>query len=129
METGDLGAPDEEAGGWRLEGRASEVFKRYGEKVALPPLLRRVDKVWEAGCAAYRDRDSQGEEGWVLVLAGPADKSAARRLLGEYRGTSRIHWPLRVECLPELPLLPNGKPDNETLCRHPERETLWSQPI
>ena len=76
--TGDLGAAVGD-GSWRLNGRASEVFKRYGEKISLPLLLSSVLRNWQGQAAFYREVDPRGEDGHVLLLAPerPSRKFAA----------------------------------------------------
>lgn len=128
LPTGDLAEPLSD-GQWRLLGRASEVFKRFGEKIALPAMLETLRAVCTFELAAYIQQDATGEDGYVLVLGGPADKASARALLAVFRDHfPRPHWPLRIDQVPALPLLANGKPDLLKLRTLPALE-LWRQRI
>lgn len=127
MSTGDL-AEERPDSSWYWLGRDSEVFKRFGEKIALPTILDRVRQSGIAQPAAYRESDPAGEEGYVLVLSGVRDKTAARPVLALFRDYfPRTHWPLRIEGVDSMPLLPNGKPDLRTLALQPGRTELWKQ--
>jgi acyl-CoA synthetase (AMP-forming)/AMP-acid ligase II len=128
LPTGDLGEQLDD-GAWRLLGRAGEVFKRYGEKVALPSILERVAPVCTGRLAAYRERDAAGEEGYVLVVSPPPDKGIMPILAVFREAFPRALWPLRVEGLPVLPLLPNGKLDMTALPGHEGALELWRQRI
>ncbi len=125
--TGDLG---EEAadGTWRVRGRSSEVFKRYGEKVSLARLLATVSEVWVGQAAFYRERDPAGEEGHVLVLAPQATPERLADVLQAFRQRHpRTHWPIRVESVPALPLLSSGKPDLSRLPELARDQVVWRQ--
>jgi acyl-CoA synthetase (AMP-forming)/AMP-acid ligase II len=127
VSTGDYGhrAP---SGHWNLEGRASEVFKRYGEKISLPMLLGSITASWPGQAAFYRETDSLGELGHVLVLAPPPSNEELRRILATLRHEhTRAHWPLRVESASCLPLLANGKIDGRALGGMAGRRVEWSQ--
>lgn len=127
VSTGDLGEQTD-LGTWRLLGRASEVFKRHGERVSLPSLVATVSAVWPGQCALYRETDRLGEDGCVLVLAPAASADALRRvLLALRREHPRAHWPLRIEAVHSLPLLANGKLDVRTLRESSTEATLWQQ--
>ena len=125
--SGDLGEPIDR-GCWRITGRANEVFKRYGEKIGLPRLLKTVYEVWPGQAAFYRERDSHGEEGHVLVLCPSPDDTTVRAILGQFRNHyARPHWPLRVESIDRLPLLENGKVDVLTLSQIDVKIVHWRQ--
>ena len=125
--TGDLGERQEH-GRWVLQGRASEVFKRYGEKVALPQLLATVSAAWSGQAAFYRERDRSGEDGHVLVLAPAPGPEELRLVLRVLRARhARAQWPLRIEALGTLPLLANGKVDVGGLVAARARPPLWDQ--
>jgi acyl-CoA synthetase (AMP-forming)/AMP-acid ligase II len=127
LESGDLGSIDER-GRLHLEGRAHEVFKRYGEKIALPALLESIHCGWSGDAAFYRERDANGEEAHVLVLAPRAADAAVRAILAVFRSSHpRPHWPLRIESAEALPLLANGKVDVGRLRHLPERTVHWRQ--
>ncbi len=124
--TGDLAEPLPD-GAWRLLGREGEVFKRYGEKIALPDLLAAVRATHPGEVAAFRERDPAGEEGYVLVLSPTPDPAAVRKVLGVFRDRfPRPHWPLRIEAREQLPLLANGKTDTASLQSVPGA-VLWKQ--
>lgn len=127
IHTGDL-AKSVADGSWELTGRATEVFKRYGEKIALPALLAAVEGVWRGEAAFFREVDARGEDGYVLVVGPPPAPEELRRLLRLFRSfPSRSHWPLRVEASASLPRLPNGKPDVLSIAVLPETHVLWRQ--
>jgi acyl-CoA synthetase (AMP-forming)/AMP-acid ligase II len=127
--TGDLGdrLPD---GSWRLLGRANEVFKRFGEKISLPQLLTTVKSAWGGDAAGYRQIDPAGEPSWVLVLSPEPDQQQLRNVLMAFRKShTRPHWPLRIESLDFMPLLPNGKPDMLSLKNADSKRLHWRQRI
>ncbi|HEU5348605.1 MAG TPA: class I adenylate-forming enzyme family protein, partial [Ktedonobacterales bacterium] len=102
--TGDLGERRAD-GRWQLLGRASEVFKRYGEKLSLAAIAATVNSAWPGQCGFYREADPSGEEGYVLVLAPMADAASLRAVLHAFRaGHTRPHWPLRIEAVAAMPL-------------------------
>ena len=127
--TGDLARPCED-GSWEILGRNNEVFKRYGEKVAVPTILQLVATVWEGQVGVYREHDSAGEPGYVLVLS-PAPTPLQLNLLLQAlrRRFSRIFWPLRVESKSALPCLPTGKVDNLRLASSTSKCVEWRQRI
>lgn len=127
LATSDLGErmPD---GRWRLLGRASEVFKRYGEKLSLAAIAATVGGAWQGQCGFYRETDPAGEEAYVLVLAPVADEAALRGVLHAFRAAhTRPHWPLRIETRAEMPMMPNGKIDSAALQALPDKNVLWRQ--
>jgi acyl-CoA synthetase (AMP-forming)/AMP-acid ligase II len=127
--TGDLGHA-EPNGHWVLDGRASEVFKRHGEKVSVPEVLTTVFAHWSGQASAYREADRTGEDGFVLVLAPKADDAAVRGILAALRRAHpRAAWPLRIEGADRLPELATGKIDVQRLASLDGRETLWHQRI
>ncbi len=127
--TGDLGEPGER-GTWRLTGRHSEVFKRHGEKISLAALLTSVERCWPGQAAFYREADRDGEDGHVLALAPRPAEDQLRTILISFRTShSRAHWPLRIESIEALPLLPNGKVDLPAVTRTESRTVHWHQRI
>jgi acyl-CoA synthetase (AMP-forming)/AMP-acid ligase II len=127
--TGDLGAQTER-GTWKLAGRASEVFKRHGEKVSLYLLLTAVFRSWHGQAAFYREPDKSGEEGHVLALAPTPREEEVRSILQVFRKDfPRAHWPLRIESLGSLPLLSNGKVNAAGIAAVPDRQVHWQQRI
>lgn len=126
--TGDL-ASAEADGSFRLLGRAGEVFKRHGEKIALPVLLGTVNREWPGQAAFYRQKDAAGEDGCVLVLAPHPTEPEVRRVLKGFRDHHpRAHWPLRIESVAVLPTLSSGKPDTEGLANATGKQLKWKQP-
>jgi acyl-CoA synthetase (AMP-forming)/AMP-acid ligase II len=129
VKSGDLAQPTER-GTWCLLGRASEVFKRHGEKISLATLMTTVTGAWTGQAVFYRERDSTGEDGHVLVLApAPAPGQLQEILLSLRRHHGRAHWPLRIESAATLPLLPNGKPDVQGVVVMKDKTLLWYQRI
>jgi long-chain acyl-CoA synthetase len=127
IETGDLAHPDED-GSWILLGRKSEVFKRFGEKISLPAIEAAVQHVWSGELAFYREADSMGENGHVMVLAPHPPGNHLRSILMELRrGFTRPHWPLRVESVGQLPRLPNSKVDTRLLAQRNHATIEWRQ--
>jgi acyl-coenzyme A synthetase/AMP-(fatty) acid ligase len=129
MPNGDL-VRDGGDGHWRLLGRAGEVFKRYGEKIALPQVLSSVNRQWAGQVGYYRERDSAGEDGYVLVLAPQPSRESMRGLMQVFRSSHpRTYWPLRIESAPALPLHPNGKVDSLAVQNMEDRCLLWRQRV
>ena len=127
--SGDLGEIDAR-GHLVLRGRANEVFKRYGEKIALPQLLRSVAQVWPEAAVFYREADSSGEPGHVLVLCPQPDNTAVRGILRALRAKHpRTHWPLRIEGVDSLPQLDNGKVDLLATAALADKVVYWNQRI
>ena len=125
--TGDLGERRAD-GRWQLLGRASEVFKRYGEKLSLAAIAATVNSAWPGQCGFYREADPSGEEGYVLVLAPMADAASLRAVLHAFRaGHTRPHWPLRIEAVAAMPLMSNGKIDTSALKSLQAKAELWKQ--
>ena len=89
-----------------------------------------VTATWNGQAVFFRERDPKGEDGHVLVLSpAPADGQLQAILQSLRRHHGRAHWPLRIECAPALPLLPNGKPDVQGAATLKEKTQLWSQRI
>jgi acyl-CoA synthetase (AMP-forming)/AMP-acid ligase II len=127
--TGDLGRLADD-GHVQLVARSSEVFKRYGEKISIPTIIETVTPAWRGRAASYREVDSAGEDGYVLVLAPRPDSGDVREVLSALRSHHpRSHWPLRLESLVELPLLPNGKIDTQALAGQAGLQQHWRQRI
>ena len=128
VKTGDLGEPTQH-GSWQLKGRTNEVFKRHGEKVSLAQLLSTIHRSWEAQAVFYREADPAGEDGHVLVLAPSPEDHQIREVLKAFRTHySRAHWPLRLESVNVLPVLPNGKVDLHAV-RSMDKVIHWYQRI
>lgn len=127
--SGDLGNIEED-GSLKLIGRSSEVFKRHGEKVSLASLSSTVAAAWPGQLAFYREQDSSGEEGCVLVLTPISKMENIRPVLMALRQHHpRSHWPIRIETLEELPMLPNGKPDIRQIATANQKVEIWKQHI
>jgi acyl-CoA synthetase (AMP-forming)/AMP-acid ligase II len=128
ISNGDL-AREGGNGHWHILGRAGEVFKRYGEKIALPQVLSTVNRQWEGQVGYYREKDGAGEDGYVLVLSPPPTEEDLRGLMQVFRTSHpRTHWPLRIECASVLPLHPNGKVDSLAV-KSMKNRLLWRQRI
>jgi len=127
--SGDLGEPLDD-GGWRLLGRATVVFKRYGEKISPPQLLATVKCNWHGEDSFYKEVDQSGEDACILVLSPRPDTQEVRRVLMGFRDNyTRPHWPLRIESLEQIPLLPNGKTDILGLAKAQGKQIHWRQRI
>jgi long-chain acyl-CoA synthetase len=127
VETGDLGRAAEN-GMWTLLGRKSEVFKRFGEKISLPAIQSAVQRVWHGELAFYRETDSMGENGHIMVLAPHPEKDQLKAIMMELRRDfTRPHWPIRVESTEQLPRLPNNKVDAMALTARNNVTVQWSQ--
>ncbi len=127
--SGDLGRLESD-GALKLLGRSSEVFKRYGEKVSLAMLSSTVASVWFGQFTFYREQDASGEEGCVLTLTPHSNMEEIRPVLLELRKRHpRAHWPIRVESMKVLPMLPNGKPDLRQIAASTEKKEIWKQHI
>ena len=127
VDTGDLARPGEN-GMWLLLGRKSEVFKRFGEKISLPAIETAVQHVWQGELAFYRESDSVGENGYIMVVAPHPEKQQLKAILMKFRSDfSRPHWPLRVESLERLSRLPNNKVDAVALKERKDAIVQWSQ--
>lgn len=125
--TGDLGSAVGD-GTWRLTGRANEVFKRYGEKISLPLLLSTVLRNWSGQAAFYREMDAKGEEGHALMLTPHPSETQVRTILKAFAAEfGRAHWPLRLESVSEMPLLPNGKVNVAALAKITDKSLHWYQ--
>ncbi len=119
-----------EAGTWRLLGRANQVFKRYGEKIALARLLDTVGSAWAGQAHFYKERDRMNEEGFCLLLTPAPAEEDVRAVLKAFRAAHpRTHWPLRVESVDELPVLPNGKTDLAALSSLANKTVHWKNRI
>jgi acyl-CoA synthetase (AMP-forming)/AMP-acid ligase II len=127
--TGDLAEPTP-SGTWRLVGRSSEVFKRYGERISLSQLMSTVNESWRSNAVFYRETDHSGEEGHVLLLA-PSPTEAELHVIQQAFRTNhtRVFWPLRIESVDSFPLLPNGKVDVLAASTLPHRTIHWYQRI
>lgn len=127
--TGDMGRVEED-GHWQLTGREGEVFKRYGEKVSAAHLLNELREIWPGQADFFREQDSRGEEGFVLLLAPTPGEEQVKQILKHLRMRySRPHWPLRIESTDALPLLPNGKIDRQALSQLTDTVVQWRQRI
>jgi long-chain acyl-CoA synthetase len=127
LPNGDL-VREGDNGHWHLLGRASEVFKRYGEKIALPQVLSTVSQQWDGQVGYYREKDGAGEDGYVLVLSPRPEEANLRGLMHVFRSRHpRTHWPLRIESAASLPLRTNGKVDCLAVQSMEDRTLLWRQ--
>jgi len=112
----------------KIKGRSNEVYKRYGEKIALPNLIRVVKTIWDGQAIFYREKDNNGEEGHVLVCCPEPNEKQLKEILKVFRAQyTRIHWPLRIEGVNEIPLLGNDKIDVSGLKADEKKKLLWRQ--
>lgn len=129
ISTGDLGKEIED-GYWWLTGRANEVFKRFGEKIALPQLLMTISTQWSGHAAFYMEKDKTGAEGHVLVISPEPTEKQLQAILQAFRKNhARAHWPVRIESTNSFPLLSNGKVDRLALPRIKEKKLQWQHRI
>ena len=127
--TGDVGEISEN-GHLILHGRSNSVFKRYGEKISLRQLTERVKDAWAGEAVFYKEEDSSGEPGHILVLTPQPEKAEVIEILKIFRSYfPRSHWPLRIEGLDEIPLLPNGKEYFVRISNDQAKAVYWSQRI
>lgn len=127
--SGDLAEPLKN-GHWRLLGRTNEVFKRYGEKISIPQLLNTVTQAWPGEAVFYQEVDRLGEQACVLVLSPQPSQDEVRALLmAMRRNHTRPHWPLRIESLANIPMLPNNKTDVQALTQLEDKPIHWRQRI
>ncbi|MGO9689948.1 MAG: AMP-binding protein [Syntrophobacteraceae bacterium] len=127
--TGDMGTEGEN-GYWYLQGRANEVYKRFGEKISLAQLASSLKEVWHGEAAFYRQKDRSGEDGHVLVLSpGPSEEEVRTVLRMLRQSYARAYWPLRIESVHSLPLLANQKVDMLALASMDNKNTHWDQRV
>ena len=127
--TGDI-AQQLGDGHWEIAGRANEVFKRYGEKVSVANVLAALGQVFGGEIGHHRSKDRGGEAGYVIVLSPAPSASEVAAALHTLRATfARSQWPLRIESIAAMPLLPNGKPDARALATGAGRTTHWDQRV
>jgi len=125
--TGDLGLPIKN-GYWRITGRSNEVFKRFGEKIAFPRLLKSIYSKWSGQATFYREKDRYNEEAHILVLTPEPSDSDIKKILNVFRKNHpRTHWPVRVESVKEFPLLSNGKIDVYGIKNLNGKKIHWKQ--
>jgi acyl-CoA synthetase (AMP-forming)/AMP-acid ligase II len=115
--TGDLGEFID--GEWRLLGRHDDVFKRYGERIALGELRAHFGT---EGLAVdlLPERDRREEPGYRLVLRRESDLAVVKRLL---RGWRRARWPNAIDVLDDRPVNLHGKTAREALAGG---RTIWT---
>jgi len=129
VKTGDMGRQMDD-GHVELTARSSEVFKRHGEKVSIPVVVNSIATAWRGNVGTYRELDSSGEDGFVLIVAPHPDRNEVRSILSTLRSKhARAYWPLRIESMAELPLLPNGKIDLRALAEQTDVIQHWRQRI
>ncbi len=128
VQTGDLGFLREDSS-WMLNGRAVEVFIRYGEKISLYTIDDSLKKQWWGESAYYQETDVNGELGYVAVVSPTLNKETSHAIMRQLRlDFPRTHWPLRLESVEEFPLLSNGKVDaNKLSSITREKEIHWLQ--
>jgi o-succinylbenzoate---CoA ligase len=117
--TGDLGVVDD--GMLRVRGRADDVINTGGEKV-VPGEVERVLRTHPAveDVVVVGRPDPEWGERVTAVVVGEVTLAELRE---HARTTLPAHAaPLAVELVPEIPLLPSGKPDRIRLRRSPRQE-------
>lgn len=126
LATGDL-AECQTDGSMRLMGRASEVFKRHGEKISLSTVTGLLREYWHGDLALYTEMAPDGEMGYVVAITPEPRGSEVRNILLGFRERyRRPHWPIRIEAVEKIPLSANGKPDLNAL-RDGGGKVLWKQ--
>lgn len=114
--TGDLAVLDAE--GWlEVVGRLKDVIIRGGENVSaseVEAVLEEHPAVRQAVALGEAD-GTMGERVVAFVVADGEFDLAACRAWFEERGVARFKTPERVVQVPDLPLLPAGKPDRAAL--------------
>ncbi len=80
ISTGDTASYSPESG-WVLHGRASEVFKRHGEKISIERLRSTIEVTCDQSFELMRSKDWTGEVRLQPSLEGAADRHTARRIL------------------------------------------------
>ncbi|GAA3152476.1 o-succinylbenzoate--CoA ligase [Planomonospora alba] len=117
--TSDLGELD--GGRLRVLGRADDVINTGGEKVVAAAVASVVAEHPAVTDAAVVGRpDPEWGERVVAVVASPAPPSLAELRAFVKERLPAYAAPAELVVLPELPLLPNGKPDLAAL-RHGRR--------
>jgi cyclohexanecarboxylate-CoA ligase len=117
LRTGDRATLED---GWlTITGRLSDVIIRGGENITageVEATLEAHPDVRQAVVVGDTD-DRLGERvcAFVVVSPGAPFGLAEARAWFESRGVTRFKWPERIEVLPDLPLLPAGKPDRVRL--------------
>lgn len=114
-------------GSWRLNGRSSEVIKRYGEKVSLLELKKNLESVCDSRLAFHVEKDQHGQDSHVLTISPKPSDEEVQEILQLLRGSfSRAAWPIRIQSVSEIPLSPNGKIDPQGLVNL-NPTILWRQ--
>jgi cyclohexanecarboxylate-CoA ligase len=117
LRTGDRATIED---GWlTITGRLSDIIIRGGENITageVEATLEAHPAVRQAVVVGDPD-DRLGERvcAFVVVSPGVPFGLAEARAWFESRGVTRFKWPERIEVVPDLPLLPAGKPDRVRL--------------
>ena len=120
----------QEVEGIEVRRKSSRRLRVDVDADALPALLTTVKGSWTGDAACYREIDPAGEQGYVLVLSPEPSGQQLRDVLMAFRKHhARPHWPLRIESLELMPLLPNGKPDVRSLRDAADKQLHWRQRI
>jgi O-succinylbenzoic acid--CoA ligase len=110
--TGDAGEWDGER--LSIDGRLDDVIVTGGEKVSLGLVERAVQALPGLGTAlVVRAADPEWGDVPVVIATADADLAAVRDAVGATLG--RAAAPRRIVVVPEIPLLPSGKPDRRVL--------------
>jgi o-succinylbenzoate---CoA ligase len=124
--TADLGwwRPD---GSLSVRGRADDVINTGGEKVVpgeVEAALGTYDGVADVVVLGLPDSEWGEAVTAFVVAADPADPPDEADLRSHVRGAVSVYAaPKRVVVVPELPLLPSGKPDRMALRRLESKES------
>jgi O-succinylbenzoic acid--CoA ligase len=110
--TGDAGEWDGEH--LSISGRLDDVIVTGGEKVSLGLVERAVQTLPGLGDAlVVRAAHPEWGDVPVVIATADADLAAVREAVGAALG--RPAAPRRIVVVPEIPLLPSGKPDRRAL--------------
>ena len=100
------------------------------KKFLWPQLLTTVKDHWTGDAVFYQEVELGGEQACVLVLSPEPDKQEVRKILMGFRNNhTRPHWPLRIESLEQMPLLPSGKTDTRILAGAQDKKLHWRQRV
>jgi acyl-CoA synthetase (AMP-forming)/AMP-acid ligase II len=119
LRTGDIASIGAD-GAVRISGRAKDLVQVAGFNVSPAEveevLLDHPDVVQAAVIGVPRADVGEGLQAFVVALEGTAPAPAALRRFVRAR-LAGYKVPYAIEVVPELPLLPSGKPDRRALAR------------
>ena len=126
LKSGDLGKINDD-NSLTLIGRGSEIFKRYGEKISLIQVREIFIPLIKNEFCTYRVTDSNGEDGYVLVVEAPLTRKEILQMLSALRKVTRAYWPIQIETCKAIPILSSGKQDIVRLRNEINKEVHWTQ--